>query len=79
MIEKYLQIQTELDLAFTDWIDNTELKEKLAVAYKNAGITKTAVASDVQLFYESKPAQKRVEGIQKNGYKLINTTHNGRV
>lgn len=71
MIEKYIQVQAELDLAFTDWIDNTELKEKLAIAYKNAGITKTAVASDVQLFYESKAAQKRVDGIQINGYKLI--------
>lgn len=72
MLEKYLQIQTELDLAFTDWIENAELKTRIARAYKNAGIKKAPVASDVMLFYNCKPAQKRVDGVQRTGYKIIN-------
>lgn len=66
----YNRIKDELDLENVEWMANTELKEILQKAYDNARILKKATATDIQLFYDSAPHQKRIDGEQINGYKI---------
>lgn len=66
----YNRIKDEIDLENTEWMANTEIKEILQKAYDNARIVKKATATDIQLFYDSVPHQKRIDGVQVNGYKF---------
>lgn len=65
------KIKNWLNLESGDWVDNKTLKRIIQDAYRVAGIKQTAKASDILFFYQAKKHQKRENGVQINGYKIL--------
>ena len=61
----------KLDLKVGEWYSNKYLKELLQNTYLKEGISKTAKASDIALFYKVKDKQIREMGVQVNGKLII--------
>lgn len=61
----------ELGLEVGEWYSSKQIKEKLQIIYKNKGIDKNAMASDIILFYKVKESTQRKDGVMTKGYKVI--------
>lgn len=60
-----------LELTKGRWYSRRELKDKLREYYQINQINKTPKATDILEFYDVKDMQKRVKGIQTNGFLII--------
>jgi len=57
-----------LNLKTDKWYSNPDLKNRIKKAYDSLGITKTATASDIELYYKSNISQRRIDGVRKHGF-----------
>jgi hypothetical protein len=66
--EVYKLVPDELNLEIGKWYSNTHLKSKIQEAYNSLGITDTAKATDISLYYLVKSSMKTTKKGRMNGY-----------